>query len=192
MKIPDKYTHKATITNKLREDLIKFSKEIDNSSYLEIGFDKGFTIASLVSYFKSIVGIDISEERNNEAKNFLSENKNVTLICGDATNISLGDYNVILIDADHSYKNVLFDTFNVLSKNTSKDPFIIVYHDYGLVNAGVKKFCDQYFSDFMKPVGEKSGWNPLGGAINDQEAMACIFDADLKEKYLNIFKGALA
>jgi hypothetical protein len=191
MKIPDKYTHKATITNKLREDLIKFSKEIDNSSYLEIGFDKGFTIASLVSYFKSIYGIDISEERNNEAKKILSENKNVTLICGDSSSVPLGDYSVILIDADHSYKNVLFDTFNVLSKNTNKDPFVIVYHDYGLVNAGVKKFCDQHFSDFMKPVGEKIGWNPLGGKVNDQEAMACIFDVDLKQKYLDVFKGVL-
>jgi len=191
MKIPDKYTHKATITNKLREDLINLSKEIDNNSYLEIGFDKGFTIASLVPYFKSIYGIDINKDRHNEANILLSENKNITLIYGDSTSIPLGSYSVILIDANHSYKNVLFDTYNILVKNINEEPFAIVYHDYGLVEAGVKKFCDQYFLDFMKPVGEKSGWNPLGGKTNDQEAMVCVFDADLKEKYLDIFKGVL-
>lgn len=187
---PDKYTHKPTITNKLREDLIKFSKGFGKASYLEIGFDRGFTMASLSPYFKSMYGVDISKDRFNEASTLFYNNKikNTTIFCGDSSRIPFNRYDVTLIDADHNYKSVLYDTYNVLLKNLSDKPFLVVYHDYGLVSAGVRRFCDFFFKDFGVPVGEKSNWNPLGGETDGPEALACAFDLEMKNKFIEKFK----
>jgi len=185
--LPDKHTHKPTITNKLREDIVKLSKSSGKPSYLEIGFDRGFTMASLSPHFVSMYGIDISQDRFNEATQLFQENKvkNAMIFCGNSTRIPFNRYDVVLIDAAHDYDNVLFDTVNVLSKNISEKPFFIIYHDYGLVNAGVRKFCDSFFKDFMVPVGEPTGWNPLGGLVDGPEAVACAFDAKMKKRYLD-------
>jgi hypothetical protein len=190
MNYPDKHIHKPTITNKLREDLIKFSKGFAKSSYLEIGFDRGFTMATLSPYFKSMYGVDISQDRYNEAIKLFAENeiKNAMVFCGNATRVPLNRYDVILIDAAHDYENVLFDTFTVLNKNINEKPFLIVYHDYGLVQAGGRQFCDEFFSDFMVPVGQEKDWNPLGGDTNGPEAMACAFDNKMKKKYLQLLQ----
>lgn len=192
---PDKHTHKPTITNKLREDLVKFSRGFGKPSYLEIGFDRGFTMASLSPHYNSMYGIDISQDRYREAKQLFSENgvKNAMLFCGDSTRIPLNRYDIVLIDAAHDYQNVLFDTVNVLAKNINEKPFIIVYHDYGLVDADVRKFCDEFFTTFkgknvMVPVGETSGWNPLGGSTDGPEAVACAFNIEMKKYYLNKLK----
>lgn len=187
---PDKHTHKPTITTKLREDIVKLSKSSGKPSYLEIGFDRGFTMAALSSHFVSMYGIDISRDRFNEATELFRVNdvKNGMLFCGNSTRIPFNRYDVVLIDAAHDYDNVLFDTINVLSKNISEKPFFIIYHDYGLVDAGVRKFCDSFFKEFMIPVGETEGWNPLGGQVDGPEAMACAFDVKMKKKYLNILQ----
>lgn len=198
MSYPDKRTHKPTITNKLRQDLIKFSKGFEKACYLEIGFDRGFTMAEMSPYYVSMYGIDNNPDRFAEAKGLFEDNEisNATLLCGDSSRIPMNRYDVVLIDAAHEYENLLVDTLNVLKKNINDNPFLIVYHDFGLVHAGVRKFCEENFTEYngknvMVPVGEKSGWNPLGGPVDGPEAVACAFNNEMKKHYIEILEEKL-
>ena len=183
---PKKDTYDQTISDQLRKDLFKFSTGFKKASYLEIGFDKGFTMATLSPYFKSMYGVDISRDCFNEANKLFSQNKikNAMLFCGDSGRVPFNRYDVILVDADKSYESVLLDTFNVLTKNFNDNPFLIIYNGYSIIGAGIKKFCDEFFQDFMVPVGDKGAEEP--------EAVACAFDSEMKKKYLKLLEEKFA
>jgi len=177
MNFPDKFTEKATITYKLRNFIINYSLQNNCKNYLEIGFSKGYTLASLSNSFENLYGIDIDEKMKEYASSLFDRHaiKNIKLTLGDSRNITKGEYDIVLIDANHTYDFVKKDTINVHNNNTS-EKYIIIYHDYGLVDAGVRKFCNEYYKDSFLLVGEEKGWNPLGGKINDYEAAYVLID----------------
>lgn len=187
---PDKKSYVATSTSKLRDDLVKLSKVSVNPSYLEIGFNKGYTMATLSPHMGEMYGIDIDPDRFEESKKLFEDQNisNATIFCGNSARTPFNKYDLIFIDANHDFDSLAFDTKNVLIKNMTDKPFFVVYHDYGLKDADVRKFCDTYFSDFMVPIGEMEGWNPKGTGTNGPEAMACAFDESMKKSFINKVK----
>ena len=169
--LPDKSTYKTTVTDKLRKDIRNVISSNECTSYLEVGCDQGYTTLSVSKNLTRIVAIDIDKNRAEKCRQRLSslENCKVDVITGTSENIPIESYDIILIDADHTYDGVKKDYENVKAKNLSKRYFI-VFHDYGLESGGVKKFVNETFSDYKK-IGLDKNWNPLGGHVNDFEAV---------------------
>jgi hypothetical protein len=164
---PDKSRHKATITKKLREQIASYAGS--DKVFLELGCDVGYTSIALADSFGKLHAYDIERWKIEECrKNASKFNKaNIEFHNKKTTDISTGHYDVILIDANHEYKNVKRDYEAALSANTSND-YIVIFHDYGLVEAGVKKFVQEIGG--YELIGEKENWNPHGGKVNDYEA----------------------
>lgn len=173
--IPDKHTYKTTITNLLRQQII----EIANGNVLstpqtwfEIGCDVCYTTETLEPYFHRLIALDIDQKRIDIAKNRIKSNK-IEYIVGTSNDIPKGDYDVVLIDANHEYDFVINDFENVLKMNTLKQ-YGIIFHDYGLKASGVKQAVQDIVSKFKfesKLLGEEKDWNPLGGTTFDYEAI---------------------
>ena len=183
MSIPDKLKYKTTITNTLRDQISELIKNRpEPCSYLEIGCDIGYTIqyiiATVGNNIKSITALDIDKIRIENLKKRIVDDR-VNCIIGKSDDLSIGWYDVILIDADHSYEAVSKDWTNLVAKNTS-NKFTVIFHDYGLKNVGVKKFINEKFKDF-KLIGMKEKWNPMGGEIDDYEAAIISFERSPKE-----------
>lgn len=183
--LPDKFVKKTTITQKLREEISNstsfFKKE--EISYLEIGCDICMTILSLEDSFTRILGVDIDPERINESKRqiekFGVKEGKITLLLGSSDDIPKDYYDVVLIDANHNYEYVKRDYENVLRSNMS-NKFVVFFHDYGLSNAGVKKFVkDTFKENEIKFCGVKDEWNPFGSPIDDWEAVYVIHDSKI-------------
>lgn len=181
--LPDKKTYKTTITQTLRNQIIDFSKDL-SMGYLEIGCDQCYSLVSVCDHYTFCLGVDIDNTRIKKGQELISnyDIKNISLLCGDSSVIPPDFYDVILIDANHDYDFVFRDMLNCLYKNKNENKFIIILHDYGLKSAGVKRFSEKYFEKIIVKCGEESGWNPLGGPIDDYEAVYILFDKELKEK----------
>ena len=94
--------------------------------FLEVGFSSGFnnTVLSKFFQFDHIVGVDtFSSSINGDSLVGNIRFKNLTLVCGDSTSqrtlevvSKLGLYDLIFIDADHTYKGVKkdFENYSVL------------------------------------------------------------------------------
>lgn len=172
MLIPDKLTHKTTITDELRQKIRNVARESGAKSYLEIGCDVGWTMASVSAEFDSLTGLDKDGQRLEKADQNLQTfecRARCNLVCGTTADLPFGHYDVILVDAVHDYENVKQDFENLLTKNTA-NTFYVFFHDYGLVAAGVKQFINERLNDSFELCGMKENWNPLGGPINDWEA----------------------
>jgi len=121
------------------DEIIKheYSTKQNIENFLEIGFHAGYTITILnkIFNFKNIVAVDTFQEFVDG--NSLRANhrfKNLILVCGNSTTDrtieivkTFSEYDLILIDADHSYEIVKqdFENYkNLLSKNG-----IILLHD---------------------------------------------------------------
>lgn len=107
------------------------------NSFLELGFASGANNSMLNKFFnfKKIVGVDLFSSNLN-SDNLLGNmlHKNLTLICGntrsnyviDSVN-KLGPYDLIFIDADHTYDGVKSDFNNYLSMLSEGG--VIGFHD---------------------------------------------------------------
>lgn len=170
-KYPDKSTYKTTITAKLRDLIMTLGSSDKN--YLELGCDVGYTVMSVAKSFKMCCGIDIDNSRIEVARKHSL--KNCEFVTGTAASIVKDRWDVVLIDADHSYESVKSDFETVISRLTPGIT-VIIFHDYGLVAAGVKKFVTELEAVNVKFefVGEQEAWNPLGGAIAGPEAAMMI------------------
>ena len=121
------------------DEIIKheYSTKQNIENFLEIGFHAGYTntILNKIFNFKNIVAVDTFQEFVDG--NSLRANhrfKNLILVCGNSTTDrtieivkTFSEYDLILIDADHSYEIVKqdFENYkNLLSKNG-----IILLHD---------------------------------------------------------------
>lgn len=181
--IPDKKTHKGTITNCLRFEISEEAQKYTEPKYLEIGFDRGYTMHTLVEEFHTLVGLDIDPARLSDATKLLEEYNNMELLLGTVESLEADHWDVILIDADHTYENVRNDFTHLLELNKAEN-YTVIFHDYGLVEkCGVKKFINELFSseEFQK-CGEKEYYNPLGGPINDWEAAMVQMTPELTER----------
>lgn len=191
--LPDKFVKKTTITQKLREEISNyaFSLEKKDISYLEIGCDTCTTIISIEDSFTKILGIDNDAKRIEESKIQIEkagiENQKINLILGTSNDIPQDSYDLILIDANHSYESVKIDYRNVIKSNLL-DNFVVFFHDYGLLDAGVKKFIKEtFFENEIKFCGMKDEWNPLGSKVDDWESVYIIHNSAnlhrLREKF---------
>lgn len=172
-KIPDKLTYKATITNRLRNDIVQIIENNNLKNYLEVGCCVGYTMISIANESKSLncmTGLDIDPNRIKDAKINLDKFncKNYKLVTGTIDSIDESNYDVVLIDAAHDYNNVKHDFNKTIEKSTS-EIIHVVFHDYGLNGAGVKKFVNELNIEF-KLIGEDSNYNPLGSPVSDWEA----------------------
>jgi predicted O-methyltransferase YrrM len=177
LKYPDKLKYKTTITDKLRNEIPEISSLVLNrplKSYLEIGCDLGFTIFSLHNSFEKLLGVDIDPNRIKKANDHLKElelESKISFFLGTSDDLQENYYDVILIDAAHDYQNVMNDFDNICRKNLATN-FVVFFHDYGLIDAGVKKFVtDKFEASNLNFCGMKEKWNPLGSIINDWEAV---------------------
>lgn len=94
--------------------------------------------------YKSYNLKDVFEQFNNNCKVFIDSGK-IKVLRGNTIDLHSGfqnnDYDVVLIDADHSYHGVSTD-FS-LYKNKVKNDGFIVFHDYGdCMWTAIKQFCD--------------------------------------------------
>jgi hypothetical protein len=189
MHIPDKRTYKATVTTELRNFIMSLGNPAD-SHYLEIGADRGYTAVSVEPRYASLTLIENDFNKVGKIIDVIADSvfndgklDKYRVIPGCSDDIPVTQYDVILIDADHSYEGVKTDLMNVFSKNTSLN-FYVILHDYGLVGAGVKRavqqVCELHSAEGWVSVefdtimcGMQKDWNPLGGETNDWEAV-CI------------------
>lgn len=180
--LPDKHVYKATITQTLRNQIIQSANEKDyKGNFLEVGCDVAYTTESLISYFDKLIAIDIDENRIKKAQYRIGPTAKINFIHGTSKNIPEMNYSTILIDAAHDYENVMNDFNNVLKKNIDYhnllsgdyvSGFDVYFHDYGLVESGVKRAVEKIANRHSKEIilcGEKDSWNPLGGPIFDYE-----------------------
>lgn len=177
---PDKLIRKTTITNTLRNEIMTLPKSIlksESLSYLEIGCDICHTVLSIHNAYEKILAVDIDPKRIEQAKLNISQDENsevcerkITLLNGTSNDILLDKYDVVLIDAAHDYNSVENDFKNVLERNLA-ETYVVFFHDYGLLQGGVKNFLlDNFEEKKIFLCGMKSDWNPLGSPINDWEA----------------------
>jgi len=172
--LPDKTKYKSTTTSKFRSELMALASGLKTCTLLEVGHDRGYTTMSVNHAFTSVVALDINPARHSFASQLKEQQgaaaKNVTLFLHEIDGLAEGHYDVVFIDAHHSYESVKNDWNNLLKKNTAKK-YTVVFHDYGLVLAGVKKFMLETFKpEDITFMGEQTDWNQLGGPIDDWEA----------------------
>jgi len=122
------------------------------NSFLEVGFASGANNSILNKFFnfKQIVGLDLFSSNLN-SDNLLGNmlHKNLTLICGntrsnyviDLAN-KLGPYDLIFIDADHTYEGVKSDFNNYLPMLSKRG--VIGFHDVECPDwMGINKFWNE-------------------------------------------------
>ena len=122
------------------------------NSFLEIGFATGINNSIINKFFnfKHIVGLDLFSNSGN-SDNLVGNmgNKNLTLICGntrsnyviDLAN-KLGPYDLIFIDADHTYEGVKLDFNNYLPMLSEGG--VIGLHDVECPDfPGINKFWNE-------------------------------------------------
>lgn len=180
---PDKHSKKCTTTTRLREHIISVGKDL---TYLEVGCARGFTILSVAHVFKKSTGLDIVKEQIDESNLNLSSRLDlqgkVRFIEGDLQWLTKEHFDVVFIDANHKYKNVRSDLRRVVKLNTA-ERYRVIFHDYGLVDAGVRRLVDQFFlPEEITFVGELEDWNPEGGSIDGPEAVEVWIDEAVRAR----------
>lgn len=173
MSLPDKHEHKSTTTSTLRDFIRDQAKKFDKPTYLEIGYDKGYTMMVINHAFERCVGVDNNPDRLRDATEVKEAcgAENVELVLGTIDNVPEDEYHIVFIDADHGYESIKSDFCNMVLRNQAHH-YIVIFHDYGLVESGVKKFVQEFFKrEEINFAGDRDDWNPLGGDTNDWEAV---------------------
>lgn len=176
---PDKFERSATTTNNLRKRIIELGGV--NKTYLELGSDLCYTAINVSHAFERVVCYEINAHRYMQSKMYI-ENlniKNIEVRQNSTNELSVGNYDVVLIDADHSYDCVKHDFDTVFQRNVATK-FCVIFHDYGLINndtpKGVRHFVRERFNKF-ELIGEKDGWNVKGiSKTDDYEAALVIIE----------------
>ena len=178
-KVPEKIKYRATTSKKFKRDVFEFfdTDYFKDKSCLEIGCASGHTTFILSKLFKNVYGVDSSDTK--EALKFCSDNgsNNVKFFKRDVYKNGLPtvEVDVILIDAEHTYKAVSLDIKNSLKlKSNSKKYFI--FDDTGIlpeVLRCVNDHCTKGILKIIKPIGCIPG-DQFHRQLFSQEGLICV------------------
>ena len=166
----DKIDNLATTSFKFKTDIWDFFQNYTDKTAVEFGTHKGQTTRVLSFLFKKVYTININD--NAAAKELNSDRDNIIYI--DNFNLYAGhklpiedSISMYLIDAGHTYKDVITDINTAFSLHCENDCYI-VFDDYGLeqYKDHVHKAVNQAFNmgvlSYVKGIGHETGYN-FGG-----------------------------
>ena len=190
MSLPSKKTYRTSITEKLRDQIREEAALYDDPRFLELGCDQGYTSLTVCDAYSQVVALDISKERIKLARANAERHgsgENVEFRVETSTKMGEDHFDVVLIDALHTYEGVREDFAQVLHKNTAK-LYTVFFHDYWRLDFGVHRYINQVFRDNeFDFVGESATWQP------DQEITQKRQDSEAVRVRLNpvLIKSAL-
>ena len=135
--------------------LLLFLKEVNAESYLEVGVGKGgsFLLNTLiqknlkVSHAVDLCTYHLNQDVDiNNKIEYLRKNTNLdvnffNMSSDDFYSSNTNKYDIIFVDADHSYRGVAKDVFNSIPFISDKGGYIILHDIEGC--EGVKKIWDE-------------------------------------------------
>ena len=184
--IPDKTEDAKTTSLKFKKDLIDFlGDNYKNKKCLEVGSHKGYTTRVLSSLFKEVICCEWNPKLIEFSKKLNSDKDNISFIRKDIYNTKweFQDIDVVLIDCNHAYENVMIDIKNSIEITERGKTMTLIFDDYGLDNPwrGVKEAVDDYLSvpnfNMVKHIGESKGWVVYPGKVlKDSEGVICSYE----------------
>lgn len=191
---PDKNTDKNTTSIKFKKDLIDWlGDRFHSKTCFELGTYKGYTTRTLSFFFKHVFTFDNELNYMKEACENNKDRTNIQYVHGDLYKIGSYDafrdfrendelknnIEVILVDANHNYINVIFDVLNCIKINPKKSIYFI-FDDYGLIPS-VKSAVDDLIKldvlTFVRHLGCEKGTkvkeNNTKGTLKDFESIVC-------------------
>lgn len=178
----DKTDNLSTTSFKFKRDLWEFFQECQDKVAVEFGTHKGQTTRILSHLFKKVYTININDNRSSKELNL--DRNNIEYIDNfdlySSRQLSISDtIDMFLIDAGHSYYQVISDINRATGLNCSPECFI-VFDDYGSIQyeLDVKKAVDEAISmkaiSLIKGIGHEKGFN-FGGTppriLNNYEGL---------------------
>jgi len=144
--VPDKREDKDTTSHEFKKDLYDFFRgEYGRErSILEVSCSKGYSSYLLSHLFKQVYAVDYERDLLDFASKFNQDRgrNNIQFIQCDIYKTPYWDKlpkaDVVFLDADHRYKNVVYDIRNAWTNILDKGGYIII-DDYGLPASGVKR-----------------------------------------------------
>lgn len=167
--------YKSTTTTSMRESLRECLQQYKQPVYLEVGAGHGFTIVALSEYYTNAHAVEPDRGRINDLNNLAAANDCTDKITPNQCvfdELEQAHWDVVFIDADHSFEACARDLSSAMRLNTANE-FHIVLHDYGLVNGGVRHAVEQFLSKNDNIVDHgKCGqldctWNKFGSSSVD-------------------------
>ena len=173
--VPDKRDDKDTTSHEFKKDLYDFFWENKwrERSILEVSCNKGYSSYLLSHLFKQVYAVDFVQKALNWAKKFNQDRGryNIQYIQCDVYRspywAKLPKADVVFLDADHRYRNVVYDIRNAWTNTLGIVGYIIV-DDYGLPGAGVHRAVNDLVKENTRLtkvnyIGEPAGFTLLGG-----------------------------
>ena len=173
--VPDKRDDKDTTSHEFKKDLYDFFWENKwrERSILEVSCNKGYSSYLLSHLFKQVYAVDFVQKALNWAKKFNQDRGryNIQYIQCDVYRspywAKLPKADVVFLDADHRYRNVVYDIRNAWTNTLGIVGYIIV-DDYGLPGAGVHRAVNDLVKENTRLtkvnyIGEQAGSNCRAG-----------------------------
>ena len=165
----DKTDNMSTTSFRFKTDVWDFFQNYQDKVTVEFGTHKGQTTRILSFLFKKVYTINNNE--NIMAKELNQDRDNIVYLNFDLySNQPLpiqDEISMFLIDAGHTYDNVISDINSAFSLNCNEECYM-VFDDYGLtqyehhVNKAVNQAIGMGALTFVKGIGHEEGFN-FGG-----------------------------
>jgi hypothetical protein len=152
---PQKYEDFGTISYQMKLDIFNNFKD-KNLKCLEIGCYKGYTTNIFSNIFDEVIGLDNNNDSLECAKDNNKNNKNVSFIKLDLYNpqewkkiesIYKNQFQVALIDANHSYNSFKTDFTNVINLGCK----YIILDDVGVYDS-IKKAVEEIKIEYSSQI----------------------------------------
>jgi hypothetical protein len=159
----DKHQNLTTTSFKFKTDLWNFFQGFQDKVAIEFGTHKGQTTRIMSHLFKKVHTVNNSDnekskELNADRTNIVHHNFN--LYSPDKLPV-VDIIDVALIDAGHTYAEVIYDINRIISMNCSEECYI-VFDDYGSI-PDVRKAIDHAISmkylEEVQEIGHSKGHN---------------------------------
>jgi len=192
--LPSKKSYRTSITSKLRDEIRAEAAVYGTSTshFLEIGCDQGYSTLSICDAFMKVTACDIDGNRIRQCK-INAKSVYQTHLVGDNINfveatsktLEPDHWDVVLIDALHTYKGVKTDFKQILRKNKAEQ-YTVFFHDFWRLDFGVQKYIREIFDEGeFHFAGEPATWQPdrkIKMKRSDYEAVYVRFDPVLLRK----------